>query len=239
MRAECGKLLYFMADELSGGEKLKYMKHLKECKQCSKEFEEMTDVWNALQMDFEEKDVPETLKADVMDYVFKHESKKDPLKRSAHRTAKIKRQYTPWASGFVLVLSIMALYLCFHVLSNQNSNAEKPFPSEIVETFQLSSSGKTSSRLTGTAVVLQEGESKKLIVRMEHMPVLQGAEVYQVWLLNNGKRENAGIFRPDERGTGVLIFELDRGIQFDQIGITTEPDENSDLPRGEKIAGSA
>lgn len=243
MRAECGKLLYFMADELSEGEKLKYMTHLKACKQCSKEFEEMTDAWNALQMDFKEKDVPETLKEDVMDYVFDYDNKMDAHNHSALRTGKFKRQFFPLASGFVLVLSFMVLFLGFHLLSNQNSNAgknvEKPITRGIIETFQLSASGQSSSRLTGTAIVLQEEESRKLIVRMEHMPTLHGAEVYQVWLLNNGKRENAGTFKPDASGTGVLTFKLDEGLQFDQIGITTEPDGTSDFPRGEKVAGSA
>jgi Anti-sigma-K factor rskA len=86
---------------------------------------------------------------------------------------------------------------------------------------------------------LQQGEDKRLVVQVNNLPRLEGSEVYQVWILKNGNRENAGIFKPDESGAGVLTYQLAQNSDFDQIGITVEPDQYSTQPRGKKIMGSS
>lgn len=240
MEGNCRKLLLFMTGELSAKENGEFIKHLKKCKLCSKEYEEMNDAWNALQWDFEEKEIPYSLKKDVMDYIFK--TNKNAIRKPKHWITALKNQFSPLAGVLLIFLTATSLLLA---LDNHFPHSfltgiqpDKSVPTKVLNTMTIQASDITNNQLTGYAVVIQEGQSKKLIVQVENMPQLKSSEVYQVWLLKDGKRENAGIFKPNENGTGMLSFQLKKEEQFDQIGITTEPDETSLQPRGKKIAGT-
>ncbi|WHY82411.1 anti-sigma factor [Siminovitchia fortis] len=199
----------------------------------------MNDAWNALQWDFEEKKVPHSLKKGVMDYVFKRN--RNAIRKPKHSYT-LKNQFSLLARGLLIFLTATSLLFALDNHFPQSFlTGIQPYntvPSQVLNTMMIQASDVTNNQLTGYAAVIQEGQSKKLIVQVENMPKLKGSEVYQVWLLKDGERENAGIFKPNENGTGILSFPLKKEGQFDQIGITTEPDETSLQPRGKKIAGT-
>lgn len=114
-------------------------------------------------------------------------------------------------------------------------------PVEVETTLSLQPADKTAVNMNtdGVAYVLQQGEERRLVVQIQNLPTLKESEVYQVWLLNKGERANAGTFKPDEAGTGLLTYKLILNDQFNQIGITKEPDPNGTQPRGKKIVGSS
>jgi hypothetical protein len=70
------------------------------------------------------------------------------------------------------------------------------------------------------------------------MPRTKGDEVYQVWLLKNGNRQNAGTLKPDENGNGLITYRLPKGHSFDDIGITLEPNPYNTQPQGYKVMGT-
>lgn len=246
MVRECENLLSFIADELDAKEKRKFEEHLQRCLECSREYEHMTEAWNSLHWDFEEKEVPASLKVDVMDFVF--ESEKKNVNKSIRAKLEewgsfFQRQFTPITAVIVLVFmclsigqSISNVKLKNELVSEENL---KYAPIEVLSTLSLQSANQANSNVRGHASILQQGEDKRLVVQVNNLPRLEGSEVYQVWLLKNGKRENAGIFKPDESGAGVLTYQLVQNSDFDQIGITVEPDQYSTQPRGKKIVGSS
>ena len=63
-----------------------------------------------------------------------------------------------------------------------------------------------------------------------------------MWLVKDGKRSSAGTFRVNQkdRGIGLLAMPIASDkLAFDSIGITLEPDDQGDHPRGTKMYGSA
>ncbi|OCA87073.1 anti-sigma factor [Pseudobacillus wudalianchiensis] len=243
MDRECDHLLSFMADDLDQRAKKKFEQHLHHCPDCSKEYKIMTDIWHSLYLDIEEKEVPETLKSEVMAFVFDDQEKYEKtswLARISQWMGWLSRQFSPVASITVLLLMVVSVALTISNNQLRHETIQGNLPVEVVSTFSLQAAELGNPLNTdGSAIVLQQGEEKRLVVQVDDLPELNGSEVYQVWLLRNGKRENAGIFKPNKSGEGALTYELAHDTQFDQIGITVEPDPYSTAPRGKKIVGSS
>ena len=56
---------------------------------------------------------------------------------------------------------------------------------------------------------------------------------------NAKKRYNCGTVNVDEDGNGVLTYNISAKYSgFDAVGVTLEPDANSDIPRGKKVLGT-
>ncbi|OKL37819.1 anti-sigma factor [Domibacillus mangrovi] len=242
MSRDCENLLSFIADELDAKEKRKFTEHMQHCRECSREYEQMTEIWNSLQLDFEEKEVPASLKAEVMNFVFENDKKsvrKIIGAKLKERRIFLQKQFTPVVAG--IMLCIMGLIIFTIQWQNDLGDGEKinSVPVEVLSTLSLQGTEQKNKDTNGYAFILQQGETKRLVVQVNNLPRLEGSEVYQVWLLKNGERENAGIFKPGKNGEGMLIYQLAQNLHFDQIGITLEPDQYSSQPRGKKIMGSS
>ncbi|MFK4997416.1 anti-sigma factor [Bacillus sp. N9] len=127
----------------------------------------------------------------------------------------------------------MALILLFFNSPFKNERTNLDHTSEVSTKLYLQSADEKTNA-DGQAYLLVQGKERRLIVQIQNLPAIEGSEVYQVWLLNNGKRANAGTFKPDETGAGVLMYKLAQNEQFDQIGITKEPDSYGTEPRGKR-----
>jgi hypothetical protein len=149
----------------------------------------------------------------------------------------LKSQFTPVSTSIVAVLLLVIIGLGIANVQEKNRHAEN-IPIEILTAIPLKAANQSHPGTNGIAYIVQQGLKKNLVVQVHELPGVEGSQVYQVWLLKNGTRENGGIFKPDENGSGILTYQLAEGQTFDQIGITVEPDANSSQPRGEKIAGS-
>ncbi len=141
----------------------------------------------------------------------------------------------------MLATLVLAFVLLYSNIQLKKELAADDLPMEVKTSLSLQPADKTAVNMNtdGAAYILQQGEERRLIVQIQNLPSLQKSEVYQVWLLKDGKRTNAGSFKPDEAGTGSLTYKLSINDKFNQIGITREPDSNSTKPRGEKIVGSS
>lgn len=240
MKIECDNLLSFLTDELEEKEKIAFREHLMHCPECAREYDQMTEAWKSLKWDFEEIAPPDTLKSDVMNFVFE-EANENPVRKVKKWRRFFSRQFTPVTSGLFLATLVIAIILFYSNMQLKKELLATDRPVKIETTFSLQPADQTAVNMktAGVAYILQQGHEKSLVVQIQNLPALQESEVYQVWLLNNGERTNGGIFKPDEAGTGSLTYKLPANDRFNQIGITKEPDPNGTQPRGIKIVGSS
>ncbi|MGG4443029.1 anti-sigma factor [Brevibacillus fortis] len=217
-----------------------FVEHLKNCTECKKEYQELSQAWHALPFDYTEIEVPESLKGEVLGFVFDHKRKSGTetfMAKMSKLAMILKSQFTPVSASIVAVLLLAITGLGIANVQENNRHAEN-IPIEILTAIRLKAANQSHPGANGIAYIVQQGSEKNLVVQVNEFPDVEGSQVYQVWLLKDGKRENGGIFKPDENGFGLLTYQLAAGQTFDQIGITVEPDVNSSQPRGQKIAGS-
>ncbi|MGM0888268.1 MAG: anti-sigma factor domain-containing protein [Bacillota bacterium] len=240
MNTECANLLSFLSGELGEKEKKAFAEHLIQCSECTREYEQMTEAWNSLKWDFEEMEPSSSLKSEVMNFVFETDDEV-PVRRRKKWSIFFFKQFTPVTSGLLLTALVFVFVLLYSNIQLKKELAAINLPMEVKTSLSLQPADKAAINMNtdGAAYILQQGEERRLIVQIQNLPSLQESEVYQVWLLKDGKRTNAGTFKPDEAGSGSLTYKMSINDKFNQIGITKEPDSNSTKPRGEKIVGSS
>jgi Anti-sigma-K factor rskA len=250
MENKCENLSLYIIDELTAREKEQYEGHLRICAHCQHELESLQETWQSLFYEIEEVDVPGTLKAEVMDFIFE---KNEPVQREhkVERTKKslierfkfiFKKQFSPLSTGVAAVLIIGLAGLYWHNLQLKDTitalENEAVGPVQIVSTYALKGQGLAASA-NGNAYLLQEGSDISLVIELNNMPGTKDKEVYQVWLLKNGTRQNAGTLKPDQNGNGLITYRLPPAHSFDDIGITLEPNPNNTQPLGVKVMGTS
>ncbi|WP_338749328.1 anti-sigma factor [Bacillus sp. FJAT-52991] len=244
MERKCNQLLSYITNELSSDDQKSFEDHLTNCSTCHKDYIQIKEAWEALQFDFEKTEVPESLKSEVLDFVFAPQQQEadsfvSNLKKGF---TYFKQQFTPLTTVLILILfTTTTVFTTANIqMRNQAVTEEERSsqPVEVLSTLPLTSVDQNRVEANGSAFIVQQGDDKKLVIQVDNLPKAEGKKVYQVWLLNNGVRQNAGIFKPNNHGSGVLTYELQEDETFDNIGITLEPDQNSLKPRGEKIIGT-
>ena len=111
-------------------------------------------------------------------------------------------------------------------------------PAQILSLMPLKPASAAFASSKGVACILQQGDRRQLVVYLYELPATRGSEAYQVWMLQDGVRSNAGTFRVQDNGLGVLILDMRPEQRFDAIGVTLEPDAVGSAPRGSKVVGS-
>ncbi|QCJ44355.1 anti-sigma factor [Bacillus sp. S3] len=249
MENKCENLSSYVIDELSEHERAQFEHHLKTCNHCQNEVTTLKESWQMLSFDFEEVDVPTSLKAEVMDFIF--QENKEPSEVQAAESAKphylekwkgfFSKQFSPLSAGIMAVLVLGLFGLLWNNLQLRDSitvlENHAATHAQIVRTFDLK--GQDTAELAkGNAYLLQEGSGTVLVIELNNMPSTKDDEVYQVWLLKNGNRENAGTLKPDLNGNGLITYRLPKNYSFDGIGITLEPNPNNTQPQGQKVMGT-
>lgn len=238
MKKACERLLDYLAGELNDAERETFKRHLQTCPTCNTDYQQLQEIWNLLPYDMEESQVPNSLKSEVLDFVYKHDQK-SPFFNRKEWWRVFKRQFTPLTTSLVLIMLVSIIWLTTVTTQLINSQRnEISYPTEILSFQNLHAANPNARDVKGIATIVRQGSKKNLIIQVNNLPPIKGSKVYQVWLLKNGKRTNAGIFKPAEHGSGLLTYQLSENQSFDGIGITLEPDENSTLPKGKKIVGT-
>lgn len=133
------------------------------------------------------------------------------------------------AGAFVLILALLAGTFAA-VRQNQAQLAANQF-----KVVQLAGS-PVASTANGWIVVSQDGQSGTLIV--QNLPPLQPGKQYQLWLIQDGKRSSGGVFSVDSRGyASIWVYSPNPLVQYQQFGITIEPEGGSLGPTGAKVLG--
>jgi anti-sigma-K factor RskA len=253
----CQDLLSYLVGELSPQERKEFEQHLQECSICRDELQELQPIWNSLPLSVEEVDPPADLKAEVFSSIFPDETTDrttDQISQEENQEQlSMKKRPTEenrWRSIFRSGMGKVAVILLFLLVGVTWNNIqlrgqlltleeELTAPAQIVQAYAMVAADSDMQDASGSALILQNGDQKRLVVHMNGLASTKGEEAYQVWLVNNGKRHNAGTFRVDETGRGVITYYFDDpNMQFESIGITIEPDPYGDQPRGKKVSGT-
>jgi hypothetical protein len=226
----CQDLLPYLFGELSAEKQQEVQQHLEQCSVCSDELQELQSVWNSLPLAMEEFEPPADLKTEIFNSIFPNE----------------KRWKSFFSSGMSKVAAVLLLLLGGMVWYNVQLRGELVAlqdeladPTQIVEAYPMVASTESMNQASGHAWILQNGDQKRLVIDMNGLEPTKGEEAYQVWLIHEGKRQNAGTFHVDKEGRGMVTYYLSNpDIQFESIGITLEPDPHGVQPRGKKVSGT-
>lgn len=233
---DCSYLVNYLTGDCTEWERAAFERHLRTCVTCREELSELQEVWESLPFDMEEVEVPADLKGQVMQSL--QPNRIEPAER------KKKRSFV-WIYG---TSAAIVLGFVVGIWWNNQQQAVSPIagaalnqPAEIVNTYQLKSFDTTMPGASGTAYVLQSGDSHNVVINLQGLKETQGDWTYQVWYNKSGKRYNCGTLRVDEKGTGILTYAIPvkvKDAQIDSFGVTLEPDPNGSTPRGKKILGT-
>lgn len=240
----CDLCLDYMSGVCTNEERLVFERHLPDCAGCRAEIDELRIVWEAFPENMERIEPPKDLKKQVMNAVLAAVTGSD-YSKSAVRRIVVKR----WKS--IAAIAVAAAFFLIGSIWNYQLYRERsaaPLPLEqalnipaaqIERLVSLKPESPEAARSYGVACIVDNGQSKQFIVYVFGAQATTDTQAYQVWLLQDGERRSAGTFRVDERGIGVLALPIaSDSPSFDAIGITLEPDDRGDQPRGEKKFGS-
>ncbi|MRN55039.1 anti-sigma factor [Paenibacillus monticola] len=239
-------------DVLSGvctdEERVAFERHLPSCEACQADKDELQLIWEALYADMEPIEPPMDLKQQVMDAAFAADTAMAVQTVSTISRRKPRRRWLFTASA-ALVLALLILGSAWNITLYQK-RASGPLPieqalsvsaSQVSKVVSLQPQFPAESQAFGIACIIDNGKSKQFVVYVYGAPDTIGTQAYQVWLIKDGVRRSAGTFRVSDEGKGVGVLAMpiqSDTLSFDTIGITLEPDDKGDQPRGEKILGS-
>jgi anti-sigma-K factor RskA len=90
----------------------------------------------------------------------------------------------------------------------------------------------------GTILISEGGRNGTLVV--EGLPPLDAAQQYQLWLIDDGARDNGGVFSVNADGYSSMTLTAPQALDaYSAFGITIEPAGGSPGPTGAKVMGSS
>lgn len=238
----CDHLTEYVTDQLNEMDRLRYERHLDSCVSCRQEVFELQEVWESMPYTTDMVDPPLDLKEQVMSEIFSEQQR-------AFRPFSIqptRRSYWFYSICAAVIVSIIIGTLWNYQLTEERQLVAQSLmeqidqPSVIEKLFPLSTqTDNASTNAFGVACMVKQGDHSELVVYVYNATNNQGDDAYQVWLVHNSERTNAGTFQVGDDGVGVLTYRMDQQANFDAIGITLEPDSKGNTPRGQKIFGNS
>ncbi|WP_053375437.1 anti-sigma factor [Paenibacillus sp. FJAT-27812] len=235
---DCDFILDYLSGSCSEEEKEAFERHLTYCDSCKQELAELQIVWEELPLDMERIEPPKDLKEQIM-----AAAKASPKRPIASNKWKLwKTVIAVAAAALIFVSGSLWGKPLFNGKDTRLQTIENALfapASEIVQINMLKAEPSEREHAYGIACIVDNGESKQFVVYVFGAEPTKNEEAYQVWLLQDGKRTSAGTFRVDEKGVGLLAMAIEsEKLTYDSIGITLEPDEKGDQPRGTKAFGT-
>jgi hypothetical protein len=239
----CTQLTAYITDQLGEMDRHRYERHLDTCMSCKRDVGELREAWNSLPYTAPIVEPPQDLKEQVMSGIFSEPTRAFQPISSRHSS---RRSY-----GFYSICTAVIVVILMGTIWNYQLTAERQHiaraqaewvdqPTVIENLFPLSAqSDSASTKAYGVACIAKQGEQSELVVYVYNAVNNQGDQAYQVWLVRDTERTNAGTFQVGDDGVGVLTYRMNEKANFDAIGITLEPDSKGTAPRGEKIFGNS
>lgn len=247
-----GELAAYVIGDISADQYRILQKHMAECSACRQEAARLREAWGLIPVQLEEAEPPEGMKEEVLAAALAN-GPGDRAEAAGEEGQAVRRQekrkrdnrvsrpaLSRWIAAAAVTLLVAALWNNVQ-LRNELQAKEQQLrqPAQLVDTYALNAAEAASSSSTGTAWLYEQGGTKRLVFQLQGLAPTQGEQAYQVWLLYEGNRRSAGVFRVDASGIGVLTYQMsERQLPFDAIGITLEPDSQSASPRGRKVLGT-
>lgn len=218
--------------------------HMKTCAVCRDEWQQLRIVWEALALDTELVEVPESLKTEVMEAIFGDTNSQESSRPSEpasrrHRRSSLRRWAISAAAGLMAVAAGWGVWKAGTPLWNSSAAPAAASTQTVIKEWSLQAVQKTMPAAKASIQLVRDGGVQKVVVQAEGLAPTENEQAYQVWLLHDERRYNCGTFRVDKTGKGVLVYDLKRtDVQIDGFGITLEPDALGTVPRGTKVLGT-
>lgn len=240
---DCSLALTYLSGDGTEAENRAFELHLLHCSDCRKEVEEWKTVLEVLSIDMERMEPPKDLKDQVFEAISSYDREQGKLTRG-DRVFRAKRWFRYGIASVVIGLAAAGSlwnYQIYHEYGDAPIPIEEALSVSAAQIEQLIPLKPVAgdSYAYGVACIVDNGHNKQFIVYVFGAEETAGTEAYQVWLLHNGERKSAGTFRVNDQGIGVLAMPIETQTPvFDEIGITIEPDDRGDQPRGTKAFAS-
>jgi hypothetical protein len=221
--------------------------HLSGCTECRQETMELMEAWNSIGIALPELEVPAEWKAQIIDQAILSAPGLDSsslatrglIANRVNRSLTAKLAYAAAAVAIVVSCGLLAWDNGIAPLPLIGQRQVLNQPVQVMETYRLVSADADTPGAEGNCQLLKRGKKEQLVLQVNGLPATEGDQVYQVWLIHNGKRVNAGTFKVNDEGEAGLTYPIFTAKEpFDQIGITLEPDANGTKPRGKKVLGT-
>lgn len=244
-KMDCEHVVDYLNGTLTEEEMHEFEEHLKNCADC----QEIVELTGELPYLAEPTEPPAEMKTRILANVFAEEPEESEMQPEPKLTPaptpvampaiKPKRK-TAWQMPLiaaVLLLSLLGNAYAFFQLSDREAvktaEPEEPALREVVLQPSEAFAGAAQAKL------IQDEDSLDVVVAGAELDRLQEDEIYQVWLIKEGKPIPAGAFTPSQTGEGAAYFSLKENTEgWDTIAITLEPKAGNQLPEGEVVLSS-
>ncbi len=254
MRSEmCEKLYDYFSGSLSETEAKRFEKHLETCPECQEELKELEALTSDLPYLSDPVEPPSGMKDRILENVLKNSNNEinssenmeshldiinaDENKQVTNKDVSQKKNQNLkyWIMGLAacLVLSLAAnvMNLSGRSASNQTNNQQE---AKVMFNVPLSPTPKGTAQMNATAAMIKTDGEATLLIEGNHLKPISGNQVYQVWLLKDGKPQAAGSFKPRSDGSGAIAYKLSKSdaSQWDGVAISVESAPNHKTPKG-------
>lgn len=234
-KMNCDHVIDYLNGTLNKDEQLEFEQHLKTCAEC----QEIIEMTGDLPYLADPVDPPAGMKARILSNVFEEEAQEKPAEAERETTPLVakktmnKKNRWPVLIAAALTVSLLGNGYALLKLSEQpETGGETAFQSIDLQPNEVFGG-------TAKAAIIQEEESFELVVQAEQLEALEGEQVYQIWLLKEGKPIPAGAFTPTDDGEGNAYYSLEDNTEdWDTIAITLEPQAGNESPQGEIVLSS-
>ncbi|HSP22491.1 MAG TPA: anti-sigma factor [Planococcus sp. (in: firmicutes)] len=246
-KMNCDHVIDYLNGTLTAEEMHEFQLHLNSCEDCR----ELVEAVGELPYLAEAAEPPAGMKARILANVFDESDQEEPIKKQEPALEAVKpaskqapkvvpiakpsKERVWWRPliAAVLLLSLLGNAYAFMKLSDDNGGqTEAAFQS-----IDMQASENFGGH--AKAALVTEGDSLEVVVQAEGLQALSGSEVYQIWLLKDGKPIPAGAFEADADGQGAAFYQLEQNTEaWDTIAITLEPEAGNELPEGEIVLSS-
>jgi len=206
--------------------------HLSTCELCRAELRAYQAVVDELPEGMPLHTPPAALKAKIMQSVQRRQQPPEPAPSASWLSRLFGGKAPVWGlASLALVLMLGASNLFLWQRLNRLESANR----DSLRTVQLLGTEFTPDA-TGLLVMSVDGEHGTLVV--DRLPVLDEAHQYQLWLTQDGVRDDGGVFSVDRYGYASYWVHTDKPLaSYTSFGITIEPSGGSPAPTGDKVLG--
>jgi hypothetical protein len=201
--------------------------HLMACSACRQEHDEIMATVGHLGLAAPETTPPADLRAKVIRRVT--ETANGTGNRRPMRKARV-RVWPAAAAAAVLIIAFGS-----YAVLRDNGLFSSIQAGRTERRVNLQGVGNAAS---GRVSFARERSGVRITVEAAGLAPLPPGEVYQLWLIKDGKRTSGGTFVVNADGTGSTSTWLPGDAPFDALGVTHEPDAFGNQPRGPKVMGS-
>jgi anti-sigma-K factor RskA len=139
----------------------------------------------------------------------------------------------------LVLLGVTNLYWAGRVNGLQSqANDQAAFLARLTDAPAVRLTGDSSARYA-QGVVYRPVDSPLALLCVYGMPALPADKTYQLWLIQDGRRDSGGLFRVTPEGFGLMVIHPERPLSdYSAVGITVEPAGGSLGPTSPRVLGA-